>query len=74
MRGAPLEHEYSVELSALDSHPLGKELGLSARQTARYAFRTKSEFVLETGSVVWDAATAGSDLTRSAATRMRPGA
>jgi hypothetical protein len=56
MRGAPLEHEYSLELSPLDSHPLGEELGLS-RQLTRNAFRTESEFVLETGGVLWDGAT-----------------
>jgi hypothetical protein len=55
MRGAPLEHEYSVDLSPLDSHPLGVDLGL-ASQVTRYAFRTESQFVLETGSVAWDAA------------------
>jgi len=44
-----------VDLSPLDSHPLGAELGV-ASQVTRYAFRTESQFVLETGSVAWDAA------------------
>jgi hypothetical protein len=54
VRGVPLEHEYDVTIEALDSHPLGHELGL-ASQTTRYAFRTESEFLLEPGRVVWPA-------------------
>jgi len=50
--GAPLGHEYHVELSALASHPLVAELGVTSQSTA-FAFRTESEFVLERGSVIW---------------------
>ena len=56
LRGAPLEHEYVVDLSPLDSHPLGAELGLASQLSTRYAYRTETQFVLEAGSVVWDAA------------------
>lgn len=52
VHGAPLGHEYNVELSALTSHPLATELGVSSQST-RYAFRTESEFVLESGTVTW---------------------
>jgi hypothetical protein len=59
MRAAPLEHEYSMDLTPLDSHPIGTELGLASQVTS-CAFRTESQFVLETGSVVWDARAATS--------------
>ena len=52
LRGAPLEHEYAVDIAALDSHPLGTELGLCSQLT-RYAYRTESQFVLGRGSVLW---------------------
>lgn len=54
LRGRPLEHEYRLTVSPLDSHPLGPELGLRD-QTIRYAFRTESDFVLAPGRVLWDA-------------------
>jgi Acetoacetate decarboxylase (ADC) len=56
MSGRPLEHEYEVELRSLSSDPLAERLGLQPNLTTRTAFRTESEFVLETGRVVWDAA------------------
>jgi hypothetical protein len=56
MHGAPLEHEYSIDLSPLDSHPLGAELGLGGRMLTRSAFRTESTFVLEAGRIAWDSA------------------
>jgi hypothetical protein len=52
-RGRSLGHEYRLTVDALDSHPLGAELGL-ADQTIRYAFRTESDFVVEPGRVLWD--------------------
>jgi hypothetical protein len=54
MRGVPLEHEYTIELAPLDSHPLGAELGLAGRMTTRYAYRTESAFTLQAGRVLWD--------------------
>jgi hypothetical protein len=59
MRAVPLEHEYSIEISPLDSHPLLRELGLQEQMTTRAAFRTESDFVLETGSVIWQASATG---------------
>jgi hypothetical protein len=52
-RGRPLRHEYRVTVSPLDSHPLGAELGLGD-QTISHAFRTESDFVVESGRVLWD--------------------
>jgi hypothetical protein len=59
VRGAPLEHEYAIDLSPLDSHPIGRVLGLASQRT-RHAFRTESRFVLRAGSVRWDASTIAS--------------
>jgi hypothetical protein len=56
LRGAPLEHEYTIALSALDSHPLATELGLVGELRTRLAYRTESQFELEAGRVVWDSA------------------
>jgi hypothetical protein len=57
MRGAPLEHEYAVTITPLDSHPLTAELGLTS-QTTRWGFRTESDFALEAGRVLWDSSVA----------------
>jgi hypothetical protein len=53
VRGRPLEREYRLTVSPLDSHPLGPGLGLGD-QTIRSAFRTESDFVVEPGRVVWE--------------------
>jgi hypothetical protein len=57
MSGRPLLHEWACTIEHLDSHPLREELGLED-QTTRWAFRTKSDFELEQGKVLWDAAAA----------------
>jgi hypothetical protein len=55
MSGDGLDHEYQCTIEELDSHPLGKELGLKS-QTTHFGFRTEADFRLETGRVLWDAA------------------
>ena len=55
LKGAPLEHEYTVEISELSSAPLVRELGLASQSTTRWAYRTETSFTLGTGSVLWDA-------------------
>jgi hypothetical protein len=55
MRGAGLLHDYACTIEQLDSHPLGEELGLT-NQTTHWGFRTESDFMLESGRVLWDAA------------------
>ena len=55
MSGHALFHEYTCTIEELDSHPLGEELGL-ATQTTRWAVRTRSNFTLEAGRVLWDSA------------------
>ena len=57
MSGRPLLHEWACTIEHLDSHPLREELGVED-QTTRWAFRTKSDFKLEQGKVLWDAAAA----------------
>jgi hypothetical protein len=52
MGARPLEHEYTVTIEHLDSHPLGAELGLG-NQATRDAFRAESDFVLDAGQVLW---------------------
>jgi hypothetical protein len=60
LKGAPLEHEYTVEISELSSAPLARELGLASQSTTRWAYRTETSFTLGTGSVLWDALTPAS--------------
>jgi hypothetical protein len=53
--GAPLEHEFEVTFSVIDTHPLYDQLGLTSQSTA-LGFRTESEFRLLPGEVLWDGA------------------
>lgn len=55
LRGVPLGHEYAVTIEALDSHPLGAELGLES-QTTIWGFRAEADFTLGPGRVLWGGA------------------
>jgi hypothetical protein len=58
LHGEALPYAYNLKVERLDSHPLGRELGLED-QRARLAHRVEMDFVVEAGSVLWDAAGAG---------------
>jgi hypothetical protein len=57
MDGDGLDYEYECTIEKIDSHPLVDDLGLKNPQVTRWAFRTKADFTLETGRVLWDSAT-----------------
>jgi hypothetical protein len=54
IRAKQLVHDYDLKIEALDSHPLGAELGLSS-QRVTMACRMDFDFLIEPGRVVWDA-------------------
>jgi hypothetical protein len=54
LSGGMVAGSHTLVLHHLDSHPVGEELGLQDQSTER-AFRLDMDFVLDTGSVLWDA-------------------
>jgi hypothetical protein len=54
MSAAPLLYEHELQVSELDSHPVGAELGL-ASQTLAVAYEAELEFDVGGGRVLWDA-------------------
>ncbi|MEA2451234.1 MAG: hypothetical protein QOG63_3166, partial [Thermoleophilaceae bacterium] len=52
--GRPLPAEFDVTLHHLDSHPVEAELGIRSQRT-RLAFEVEMDFVLDEGTVLWQA-------------------
>lgn len=52
-RGHPLIHRWSLTVDALDTHPLGPELGLASGELHGGFVVTSMDFVLEPGVVRW---------------------
>ena len=50
--GRPLLGEFEFTLHHLDSHPVGRELGVQS-QVTRLAFEIEMDFVLDDGQVLW---------------------
>ena len=47
---------HELEISELDSHPLGRELGLGPTPPVRLPFTVEMDFTVDEGEVVWDSA------------------
>ena len=54
IEGRPLLSQFKFMLHERDSHPVAEELGLK-NQSTRMAVRVEMDFVLENGSVLWEA-------------------
>ena len=54
LSGGMVAGPHTLVIHHLDSHPIGEELGLQDQSTD-HAFRLDMDFVLDTGSVLWDA-------------------
>lgn len=52
--GRPLLADFRFTLHELDSHPVAKELGVRSQNTS-LAFEVEMDFVLDDGSVLWEA-------------------
>jgi uncharacterized protein with NAD-binding domain and iron-sulfur cluster len=54
IKGRPLLSQFKFTVQQRDSHPVRDELGLD-NQSTRLAFEVQMDFVLEEGSVLWEA-------------------
>ena len=54
IKGRPLLSQFKFTLQQRDSHPVGDELGLD-NQSTQAAFEVQMDFVLQEGSVLWEA-------------------
>jgi hypothetical protein len=55
LRARPLLREHVLTVHKLDSHPVGRELGLR-NQTLALAYHVEMDFLVGEGRVLWDAA------------------
>jgi hypothetical protein len=52
--GWPLADKYNFNLEGVASHPIGEQLGLKSQESA-LSFWLKMDFVVEDGTVIWQA-------------------